>query len=88
MTEFQSRAHDLLLPSSAVAEVLVMARDHMVDLNSVELRVNVNTVGAILEVGEVRTGNFILITMSPIMVSVARYIKRGTKTIAIETKSF
>lgn len=87
-TEFQGKARDLLLPPKAVAEVLVMARDHMIDLNSVNLTVGMNGNAAILRVGEIRTSNFILVTMSPIMVTVARYVKKGCKTIPAETKSF
>lgn len=88
MTTFQSEAHKLNIPSAAVAEVLVMARKHSIDLNSVTVESSVQYVGTTVQVGEQRTGNFIIVTKSPIMTTVARYTKVGAKTVRPEIKSF
>jgi len=86
--EFRATAHRILIPSAAVAEVLVMARDHAIDLNSCEVKECACPKSFTVTVGEVKTGNFIIVTMSPIMTTVGRYAKQGFKTVCVNTKSF
>lgn len=87
-TDFHKLANEMLLPSAAVGEVVKMASDHKIDLNSVSYTVGVNGNACVIEVGLQKTGNFILLTVMPVMITVGRYTKFNHKTVCVQLKEF
>lgn len=86
--EFKRIANEMNLHTDAAYCVGDWAMKNQVDLNSVKVFDGPDGVEVIVEIGERKTGKFIVLTDSVAVTTVALYIKEGPKVILDQATSF